>query len=53
MHEREGKRGRVMLLLKDPGRPVKEANLRGISVSPHISKLAPVAFYIEASLAYE
>ena len=41
-----GKRGRVTLLLKDPSRPVKEAKIRGITVSPHISKLEPVASYL-------
>ena len=32
-----GKRGRVTLLLKHPVQPVPEANLRGITVPPHIS----------------
>ena len=40
-----GKHARVMLLLKDPSRPVEEANIRGIKVSPHIFKLEPLAFY--------
>ena len=40
-----GKRGRVTLLLKDPSRPVEEANIREITVSPHVPKLEPVAFY--------
>ena len=47
-----GKRG-VTTLLKDPSRPVEEANIREITASPHISKLEPVAFYMEASQVYE
>ena len=58
MHEprvrrREGKRGRVTLLLKDPSRHVEEANLWGITIYPHVSKLQPVAFYADASEVYE
>ena len=48
-----GKRARVTLLLKDPSRPVEEANIQGIMVSPHVSKLELVAFYSEASRVYE
>ena len=35
-----------------PQRP-EPPNLRGITVSPHISKLEPVAFYAEASQVHE
>ena len=48
-----GKRGRATLLLKDPSRLVEEANICGITVSPHLSKVEPVAFYSEASQVYE
>ena len=34
-----GKRGRFTLLLKNPDRPIQEANLRGMTISSHISKL--------------
>ena len=44
-----GKRGRVTLLLKDPNQLVEAANHQGITSSPHISKLVPVAFYTEGS----
>ena len=48
-----GKRGRVTLLLKQPDQPVQEANLRGITISPHVSKLEPTAFYAPATAIYE
>ena len=48
-----GKRGRVTLLLKHPDQPVQEANLRGITISSHISKLEPTAFYALAAAIYE
>ena len=48
-----GKRGRVTLLLNHPDQPVQEANLRGITISPHISKLEPTAFYALATTVYE
>ena len=48
-----GKRGRVTLLLKHLDQPVQEANLRGITISPHISKLEPMAFYALAIAVYE
>ena len=48
-----GKRGRVTLLLKHPDHPVQEANLRGITISSHISKLEPTAFYALATAIYE
>ena len=50
---RVGKRGRVTLLLKDPIRPLEKANIRGITLSLHITKLERVAFYTEASRVYE
>ena len=48
-----GKRATVTLLLKDPSPSVEEVNSRGITVSPNISKLEPVAFYSKASGVYE
>ena len=48
-----GKRGHVTLLLKHPDQPVHEANLRGITISSHISKLEPTAFYALAMAIYE
>ena len=48
-----GKRGRVTLLLKCPNRPVQEANLRGITISSHISKLKPTAFCAPTTAIYE
>ena len=36
-----GRRGRVTLLLKNPDQPIQEANLRGITISSHVSKLEP------------
>ena len=48
-----GRRGRVTLLLKDPDQPVREANLRGITISSHVSKLEPTAFYAVATAIYE
>ena len=48
-----GRRGRVTLLLKNPDRPVREANLRGITISSHVSKLEPTAFYAVATAIYE
>ena len=48
-----GRRGRVTLLLKNPDQPVQEANLRGITVSSHVSKLEPTAFYAVATAIYE
>ena len=45
--------GAGTLLLKDPSPPIEEATVRGITVSPHISKLEPVAFYAEASRVSE
>ena len=50
---RVGKRGRVTLPLKHVDQRVQEANLRGITISPHISKLEPTAFYALATLVYE
>ena len=49
VHEREGKLGRVTLLIKDPTRLTKEANLKGIPISLYIFKLEPVAFYAQTS----
>ena len=48
-----GRRGRVTLLLKNPDQPVQEANLRGITISSHVSKLEPTAFYAVARAVYE
>ena len=48
-----GKRGPVTLLLKHPDQPVQEAHLRGITISSHISKLEPAAFYAPAIAIYE
>ena len=48
-----GRRGRVTLLLKNPDQPVREANLRGITISSHVSKLEPTAFYAAATAIYE
>ena len=48
-----GRRGRVTLLLKNPDQPVQEANLRGITISSHVSKLEPTAFYAVATAVCE
>ena len=48
-----GRRGRVTLLLKNPDQPVQEAKLRGITISSHVSKLEPTAFYTVATAVYE
>ena len=48
-----GKRRRVTPLLKHPDQQVQEANLRGITISSHISKLEPAAFYAPAAAIYE
>ena len=48
-----GRRGRVTLLLKNPDQPIHEANLRGINISYHISKLEPTAFYALATAKCE
>ena len=53
IRRRGGKRGRVTLLLKDPSRLVEEANIRGITVSQHISKRELVAFYSESFGVFE
>ena len=42
---RLGKRRRVTLLLKNPEQPVEEANPTGITISFHISKPEPTAWY--------
>ena len=47
-----GKRGGVTLL-KHPDQPLQEANLEGISISSHISKLEPPAFGALATAIYE
>ena len=47
------KRGRVTLLLKHPDQRVQEADLRGITISSHISKLEPTAFYALATAIHE
>ena len=47
------RRGRVTLFLKTPDQPVQEANLRGITISSHVSKLEPTAFYAVATAIYE
>ena len=43
----------VTPLLKHPDQPVQEANLRGITISSHISKLEPTAFYALVTAIYE
>ena len=48
-----GKRGRVTLLLKHRDWRVQEANLRGSTISPHISRLEPTAFYALATTVGE
>ena len=48
-----GRRDRVTLLLKNPDQPIQEANLRGITISSHISKLEPTAFYALVTTIYE
>ena len=48
-----GRRGRVTLLLKNPDQPIQEANLRGITISSHISKPEPTAFYALATAKNE
>ena len=48
-----GRRGRVTLLLKNTDQSVQEANLRGITISSHVSKLEPTAFYALATAIYE
>ena len=48
-----GRRGQVTLLLKNPDQPVQEANLKGITISSHVSKLEPTAFYALGSAIYE
>ena len=40
-------------LLKNSDQPVQEANLRGITISSHVSKLEPTAFYAVATAVYE
>ena len=50
---RRGRRGRVTLLLKNPDQQVQEANLRGITISSHVFKLEPTAFYAVATAVYE
>ena len=40
-----GKTGKVVLLVKKPKKPVTPANLRGITLAPHISKVEPTAYY--------
>ena len=42
-----------MLLLKDPSREIEDANIRGITVSSHISKPEHVVFYTQAFKVYE
>ena len=48
-----GKRGSVTLPSKHPDQPVQEANLRGITISSHISKPEPTAFYALLTAIYE
>ena len=47
-----GRQGRVTLLLKNPDQSIQEANLRGITISSHVSKLEPAAFYTLATAIY-
>ena len=53
VHRKVGKRGRVTHLLNDVSGAVDEANPWGITISPHISKLEPMAFYATASQVYK
>ena len=46
---RAGRRGWDTLLPKNPGQPIQEANLRGTTISSHISKLEPTAYYALAT----
>ena len=48
-----GRRGHLTLLLKNPDQPVQEANLPSITISSHIPKLKPTAFYALATAIYE
>ena len=48
-----GRRGRVTLLLKNPDQLIQEANLRGMTISSHVSKLEATAFYALATAIYE
>ena len=48
-----GQAGWVTSLLKNPDQPVQEANLRGITISSHVSKLERTAFYAVATAVYE
>ena len=43
----------VTLLLKHPNKPVQEANLPSMTISTHISKLEPTAFYAPATAVYQ
>ena len=45
--------GWVTLLLKNHDEPVHEASPEGITISSHISKLEPLAFYALATATYE
>ena len=47
------RRGRVTLLPEKPDQPVQEANLRGITISSHVSKLEPTPFYALPTACYE
>ena len=40
-----GKTRQVVLLVKKPKKPVTPANLRGITLAPHISKVEPTAYF--------
>ena len=40
-----GKTGQVVLLVKKPKRPITPANLRGITLASHISKVEPTAYF--------
>ena len=48
-----GRRRWVTLVLKNPDQPIWEANLRGITISSHVSKLEPTAFYPVLTAIYE
>ena len=40
-----GKTGKVVSFVKKPKKPVAPANLRGITLAPHISKVEPTAYH--------
>ena len=47
-----GRRARVTLLVRNRDQPIEEANLRGITISSHVSKPEPTSFYALATHIY-